>query len=185
MTLETDLVRRRILFTGLMFGLVSPAFAQSVPPVTGSPLSDDLYQGRALSTGTLALETSRIALAKSPSPAVRAFAQEEINEQLAFRQAFARAATTTGSVPRVPAGDAAGLSSRDATILQLHQTGSAGTPFDKLYVGTQVDGHRELRLLNQTYAENGAEPALAAIAAGALPLIDRHLAILQDLNNAS
>ncbi len=185
MTLETDLVRRRILLTGLMFGLVSPALAQSVPPVTGSPLSDDLYQGRALSTGTLALETSRIALAKSPSPAVRAFAQEEINEQLAFRQAFAQAATTTGSVPRVPAGDAAGLSSRDATILQLHQTGSAGTPFDKIYIGTQVDGHRELRLLNQTYAANGAEPALAAIAAGALPLIDRHLAILQDLNNAS
>jgi putative membrane protein len=184
MTLETDLVRRRILLTGLAFGLVSPAMAQSVPPVTGSPLSDDLYQGRALSTGSLALETSRIALAKSPSPAVRAFAQEEINEQLALRQAYAAATTTTGSTPRLSA-DAAGLSGRDATVLQLHQTGSAGTPFDKLYVGTQIDGHRELRLLNQTYAANGSDPTLAGIARQALPLIDRHLAILQDLNNAS
>jgi putative membrane protein len=183
MTLETDLVRRRILFTGLMFGLVSPALAQGVPPVTGSPLSDDLYQGRALSTGTLALETSRIALAKSAVPGVRAFAQEEINEQLALRQAYAQATTATGSTPRVSAGEATGLAGRDATVLQLHQTGSAGTPFEKLYVGTQVDGHRELRLLNQTYAANGSDPQLAAIARQALPLIDRHLAILQDLNN--
>ncbi len=184
MTLETDLVRRRILLTGLMFGVVSPAFAQSVPPVTGTALSDDLYQGRALSTGSLALETSRIALAKSQVAGVRAFAQEEISEQLALRQAYAAATTTTGSTPRVPAGDAAGLSGRDATVLQLHQTGSAGTPFDKLYVGTQIDGHRELRLLNQTYAANGSDPTLAGIARQALPLIDRHLAILQDLNTS-
>lgn len=185
MTLETDLVRRRILLTGLAFGLVSPAMAQSVPPVTGSPLSDDLYQGRALSTGSLALETSRIALNRSPSPAVRAFAQEEINEQLGLRQAYASAGISTGSTPRVAADTAVGLNARDAAILQLHQTGSAGTPFDKLYVGTQVDGHRELRLLNQTYAANGADPTLVSIARQALPLIDRHLAILQDINNAS
>jgi putative membrane protein len=183
-TLETDLVRRRILLTGLALGLVSPAMAQSVPAIDGSRLSDDLYQGRALSTGSLALETSRIALAKSSVPGVRAFAQEEINEQLALRQAYAGASIATGSTGRVPADQVAGLSGRDATVLQLHQTGSAGTSFERLYVGTQMDGHRELRLLNQTYAANGADPTLQGIARQALPLIDRHLAILQDLTNS-
>lgn len=169
-----DLSRRHVLFAALALGVISPAVARAHG--FGPAVSPDADAGQVdalLATGALALKTSLIALRRSPNPDVRDFARSEIAEQRGISRAI------TGSPEaNVPLGR------RGAAILAEAQSASPGLAADHLYVVRQIEGHRLLLAYAQGYAAQGADPEVAGIARGALPLIKLHLSILNGLNSA-
>ena len=163
MSLETNLVRRRILLGALAFGVASPARATFGPQYGGVPA--EAFVAGLITTGSLALQTSLIARAKSPNPDVRAFAQSEINEQTSIAQSL---------------GVAPMIGRREAILIARHRRLPAGLGFDRFYVRNQIAGHQELFALNSTYARSGADPQLRALSREVLPLIRTHLSVLSE-----
>ena len=167
---KPDLVRRRILLTGLALGLVTPASATYGRLAGPGGVPDEQFVADALTVGALALETSHIARARSPNPDVRAFARSEINEQ----RGIAASLSGTGIAPV--------LGRREAAMIERHRALPPGLAFDRTYVRGKIMGHRELFAVNAAYARSGDEPELVAVARGALPLIRRHLGILNGID---
>jgi putative membrane protein len=48
--------------------------------------------------------------------------------------------------------------------------------FDRVYLSQQVPAHEQALKLHSTYAESGDTAALKVAAAGAVPIVERHLA---------
>ena len=57
----------------------------------------------------------------------------------------------------------------------------SGRDFDALYKATQLDGLRQLATLYRDYAVNGDDPALRAMSARELPVVNRRIAELRRL----
>ncbi|MCK2053167.1 DUF4142 domain-containing protein [Methylobacterium sp. 37f] len=158
--------RRSVLFA--MAGLVSAVpLAQAQPAFDlGSP---DQFRLSELMGGEFAIQTSRLALERSRSPAIRNFAQLEINEQTAVAAALG---ATPGNVQPRP---------DQMAILQQLQGLSPGRAFDRAYVQGQIAGHEELLALNTAYAQGGSDPRSRAVATVAVPSIQTHLSMLSSL----
>jgi putative membrane protein len=120
-----------------------------------------------LMTGGFAMKSSQVALVQTENPDVINFANAEIAEQIDVAAAL-------GAVP----GSAPLRGDHSILLTQLQQV--RGGAFDRAYVQGQLRGHRELLTLNDTAlrAGNAQEQQVAQMS---LPLIQRHLAILNSL----
>ena len=56
-----------------------------------------------------------------------------------------------------------------------------GSTFDKQYVSSQLDDHNETLQLLQNEAQNGQDPELKAFAEKGIPIVQKHIQELQDL----
>jgi putative membrane protein len=122
-----------------------------------------------LQGGSFALQTSRLALARTSNRDVVNFAHAEIAEQVQVANALGAA---PGSVPLRP----------DHSVTFEHITSTpSGHAFDRMYVQGQLRGHRELLELNSSYLRSGRNPQEQGVAQMSLPIIQRHLAILSSL----
>ena len=165
MTDEPDIARRRLLLAGLALGVITPAEAQSMR----NRLRPDPAEMALLSTGTLAYVTSVHALQVSRNPDVQRFAQSEIAEQQGISQAVT--GSPTPNAPLTPEGR--------AILAEARQTPPPAA--DRLYIGRQIQGHQQLYALATSYAANGPDRRVAAIAQSAVPLIQNHLGILNQI----
>jgi putative membrane protein len=120
-----------------------------------------------LMTGGFALTSSQVALNQTGNPDLINFANAEIAEQV---QVAAALGAAPGSAPLRP--DHARL------LTQLQQV--RGGAFDRMYVQGQLRGHRELLALNDAALRAG-NPQEQQVAQMSLPIIHRHLAILNNL----
>jgi putative membrane protein len=115
------------------------------------------------------IQTGRLALTKSQSPQVRAFAQKMIDDHTMAMQELQRLAQSTGaSLP----GDTDLMHKAIAAELGI----LSGDTFDRQYM-SQVgvtDHKRTQELLEQT-ARSASNPALRAYAQKILPAVTRHL----------
>ncbi|HEY8564456.1 MAG TPA: DUF4142 domain-containing protein [Beijerinckiaceae bacterium] len=169
---DLTLTRRRLLLAGLALGVITPAQATGYGLAVVDPAVDAAQVNALLSTGALARQTSLLAL-RSPNPDIRHFARSEIAEQ----RGMARAVTGTPD-PAIPLGR------RGTAILAEAQSLPPSLPADQLYVARQIEGHQRLLALASTYARAGADPDVAAVARGSIPLIRLHLSVLSTLNGA-
>lgn len=170
--------RRAFLMAMTGVVLATPAAAQELGfPIVGPLLGDgflaggDINEFRSmdLMDGEYATATSQIALRRSRSRAVRQFAHWEIAEQTMIAKAF-------GAVP----GSAPVRPDQSALISQLSALN--GPAFDQQYVIGQLAGHQELLALNTAYLQSGMDAQGRQIATMALPIIQKHLAILERLH---
>ncbi|KQQ14238.1 hypothetical protein ASF53_10480 [Methylobacterium sp. Leaf123] len=86
-----------------------------------------------------------------------------------------------GGVLGVPGGRGPGGMTTDeqkAQILAQLSGMQPGPEYDALFVNASLQGHQEAYQIHGSYAQSGDDPALRRIAAGALPLIERHIAQL-------
>lgn len=179
-------MNRRDLLTGLSGAALLPLAAggaQAQPPTPRAPLTTigaDEYKSRTLMAGTLAKQTSELALEKSANPKVKQFANLEVMEQTAMAQAL----TMQASPPPVR------LDERHAAVLKELQ-GVSGAEFDKAYVKAQVEGHAELLTIQDAYTIGRGQGGTAAmlsddtarIATLAKAAIQTHLTMLKELND--
>ena len=138
-----------------------------------------------LAAGTVALQTSEIALQKAQNPKVKEFAQFERDEQTTIAEVLRSmqepAATASGGAAR-GAASAPKLPADKAKMMEQLQQAKAGAEFDRMYVQGQLQGHQELLQIQERYIQsnsrNREHTNTAKLARGH---IKEHIARLQDL----
>jgi putative membrane protein len=215
-------MHRRLVLTGLAAAVSTPVFAQTQQPapIPVTPQATGAQSGSAsggvyasagqmsqaetqhlqqtLAAGTVALQTSEIALQKAQNPNVKQFAQFERDEQTTIAEvlrslqdpaatasagaagASASAAASSGgaraaaTAPEIPADK--------AKMMEELQQAKAGAEFDRLYVQGQLQGHQELLQIQERYLQsNSRNRESANIAKLARGHIKEHIAMLQDI----
>ncbi|HEX8384510.1 MAG TPA: DUF4142 domain-containing protein [Sphingomonas sp.] len=123
-----------------------------------------------LMVGSVALETSRIAQSRASAPMVRQFAGFEVEEQTTIAQII----NEMMRMPPPPPSPA------DRAAMQRLANGR-GRNFDRDYIMVQMDGHRRLLAIQETYLSQGRVPHHRHIAMLARGRIQEHLSDLENL----
>jgi len=176
-----------ILFVG---GAVALAACSTTPPPPppappapvvdlNNPLLAPGFLAQAGSANLWEIQSSQLALQMSTNPGVQNLANTIIADHNAMGQQVAAAATAAGLAPPAPAL----LPPQQAMLDQLRAAGS-GPSFDMAYQQMQISAHQQAIQLMQNYATSGDVPALRTVASGAIPVMQKHLAMAQALNTA-
>jgi putative membrane protein len=200
---------RRLVLTGIAAFAAGPALAQAQqasPQSTQAPsggAAGGVYGGagaalgqaemqhmqQTLAGGTVALQTSEMALQKAQNPHVKQFAQFERDEQTTIAEVLRSfqepAATATAGQARTGAGGGAAGSAPEipadkARMMQQLQQAS-GAEFDRMYIEGQMQGHQELLQIQETYLRSGRNREHVNVAKLARGHIKEHLARLQEI----
>ena len=181
-------MNRRNLFPGLSGVIILPlaiqlgaraALAQPASPrAPTTPIGGDDYKRLTLMAGTLAKQSSELAVQKATDPKVKQFAGFEVAEQTAIAQAL----TSQQNPPSTVLDD-----KRAAVLKQLQ--GQSGASFDKAYIMAQIDGHSELLGIQDAFLLGKGQDSASLLASDtahiatlAKAVIEMHLTMLKDLN---
>ncbi|HEU0043243.1 DUF4142 domain-containing protein [Sphingomonas sp.] len=174
---------RRTFGTTMLLGAIGSA---AVPALAqdrfGSPQGGMMPMGPAerrhamdtLMVGSVALQTSQLAQGRAARPQVREFAQFEVEEQTTVAQIIGE--MMGGAMPPPPPAPA------DARMVAMLQR-ARGPAFDRMYLMGQVDGHRRLLGIQESYLRDGRNPHHRHIAMLARGRIREHLEDLQRLQS--
>ena len=215
-------MHRRLVLTGLTAAAAIPAFAQTQQPapiqVTPQPAGNQpgsaagggfasagqlgqaevQHLQQTLATGTVALQTSEIALQKAQNPKVKQFAQFERDEQTTIAEVLrslqepaataSAGAAGSGAAASAAAGGARAAATAPeipadkAKMMEELQQAKAGAEFDRLYIQGQLQGHQELLQVQERYLQantrNREHTNVAKLARGH---IREHIAMLQEV----
>ena len=133
--------------------------------------------------GSVALQTSEIALQKAQDEDVKQFAKFEADEQKGLAEVLRSMLEPAGTAsPQGAAGAAPQPDQKHAAMIQKLQQEQAGDAFDKDYVKGQLVGHRELLQIQERFiqgrSQNRETMNIAKLAAGH---IREHIQVLEDL----
>lgn len=129
-------------------------------PMMRVPTATYVAEANAFDTWTVA--ASRLALTRSRSPMVRAFARRSLAEHAAMQHARGGAARSDGAL--------------SASLRRLHR--ASATQFDAAFARAQVAVHRWGWALHSGYAADGENAKLRRAAAVAVTIEERHLRAL-------
>jgi putative membrane protein len=148
-----------------------------VAPVDiNNPLLAPGFMAQAASANEFEIESAQLALQASQNPGVQSFANMLIADHTAMGQQMAAAAAAAHLPPPSPTL----LPAQQAMLDQLRAAGS-GYAFDQAFQQAQIQAHQQGIALMQNYSTGGDVPALRTLAAGAIPVMQRHLAMAQSL----
>lgn len=155
----------------LLAGVGAPALAQTPPPPppAAAKTSAMPYVAAAGASDQFEIQSSQLAVSKSPNAATRKYAQMLIKHHTKTTAATVKAAKKAGMTPPPPALDPGAAPS----IAELQN--AAATDFDRLYFGQQVPAHQAALDLHQSYARDGDQAALRTSAKAAVPIVQQHL----------
>ena len=193
-------MERRIVLTGLAALAATPAFAQNAPAAAPAEapamkmstpaggMSDALqkHMKDTMTAGSLSLLSSRIALGKVKNPMVKQFAEFEVAEQDTIADILKGKMMPDmkpmGEVKAPTDAEVMGnLDAKGKDMAEKMKAMKGGSDFDKAYVKAQIEGHRELLAIQETYlkvADDADETNVAKLAKG---MIKEHLTLLGDI----
>ncbi|MFE8583007.1 DUF4142 domain-containing protein [Sphingomonas sp. NCPPB 2930] len=154
----------------------TPAMAQTPPPpppAAATAKAPDYVKAAGMSD-LYEITSSKLALQKSRNADVRRFAQMMIDHHQQTTAATVQAARQDGLRPTPPR-----LGGAQASIGELNR--ASGDAFDRLYIGQQIPAHQAALALHQGFAANGDKPALKASAQSAVPIVQQHIQMLQQM----
>jgi putative membrane protein len=169
----------------LLGGAIVLAACSTTPPAPPAPpdinnvLLAPGFLAHAGSANEYEIEASQLALQASVNPGVRNLANVIIADHTAMGQQVAAAAASARLAPPPPTL----LPAEQAMLEQLRASGT-GPSFDMAYQQQQISAHQQAIQLMQNYAANGDVPALRTVASGAIPIMQKHLAMAQALVTA-
>lgn len=152
---------------GLTFALVAGPLSTALA-ATSNDFVDNAAQG-----GITEVEAGKLALEKSGSADVKAFAQHMITDHTQANQALASLAKKLDI--EVP-DDAALTDKAKKMILEIRDES-----FDKAYANNQVDAHEKTVELFKKEAASSDTPELKAFAEKTLPTLEAHLKMAKAL----
>ena len=121
--------------------------------------------------------SSQLALQKSQDSKIRHFAQEMINDHTQIgEQMKAAVPKSTASADMISEK----LDEKHQDIMDQLQSAS-GANFNKQYVDAQVDAHKDAVTLFTDYSKNGDDKVLRHLAGKTLPVLEKHLKHVQEL----
>lgn len=122
------------------------------------------------------IESSRIALQKGRSDAVKSFATKMVddhsNSTRKLKQALGNGKATLTPPMKLDAP-------HQKMVDQLRTAGADA--FDRLYLQMQLKGHQDALQLHRSYAKAGDNAALKSFASEVAPVVESHLAQLQKM----
>jgi putative membrane protein len=146
------------------------------PPDLNNVLLAPGFLAHAGSANQYEIEASQLALQASANASVRSLANVIIADHTAMGQQVAAAATSAGLTPPSPSL----LPAEQAMLDQLRASGT-GPSFDTTYQQQQISAHQQAIQMMQNYATSGDVPALRTVASGAIPVMQKHLAMAQQI----
>lgn len=163
--------------------IVLAACSTTAPPPEPVDLNNVLlapgFLAHAGSANQYEIDAAQLALQASANPAVRNLANVIVADHTAMGQQVAAAAASAGITPPPPGL----LPAEQAMLDQLRASGS-GSSFDSTYLQQQITAHQQAIGMMQNYAASGDVPALRNVAAGAIPVMQKHLSMAQQLSAA-
>ena len=191
---------RRHLLAGIAgLSFASAAFAQTAQPQSSAQAGGAATVGTASGTqafgqaeqrwlqqtmmvGSVALQTSEIALQKAEDEEVKQFAKFEADEQKGLAEVLRSMLEPAGTASPQSVAGAAQPDQKHAVMIQKLQQAKAGDAFDKEFVKGQLDGHRELLQIQESFLQARPQSReamnVAKLAAGR---IREHIEMLEDL----
>jgi putative membrane protein len=157
-------------------GTTTGAGGMSEMAADATPTDPAGYVAMAGSSDLYEIESSRLALQRGSSPAVKQFAQMMIDHHTMTTQQVTQAARAAGMTPPPPSL----LPPQRAMLDQLQPAN--GTDFERTYLQQQRMAHRMALALHQNYARSGDTAQLRQTASSAVPIIQRHIDELQRLS---
>lgn len=142
-----------------------------------APLPTDAatFISTAAASDEFEIESAKVALDKAQSKNVRDFAQMMITDHTKTTEgvkAAAKKANLTVSPPQLSADQQQMLNTLKST---------SSDQFDATYLQQQMPAHQQALALLQNYAEAGDTPALQDAAKTAIPIVQKHIARLEEL----
>ena len=186
-----------LLATGATAAYAQPApiagQSMSGQPMAGQPMSGQSMSGQAMSGGqgdTTAYVTAagqsdefevqegKMAESMGHSAKVRAFGRQMVKDHTKSTQMVMAAAQASGMPSMAPPPLTA---DQQQMISQLQ--GTSGKDFDRTYVQQQMQSHQQALAVQQGYAQNGSDPNLKMAAGKIVPVVERHIQMLQSLQS--
>ncbi|MFL6720218.1 MAG: DUF4142 domain-containing protein [Sphingomonas sp.] len=166
---------------GILLGgaLVLSACAHNAPPPPvdlTNPLMAPGFLAQAGSANQFEIQSAQLALQSSQNAGVRNFANILITDHTMMGQQVGAAAAAA----RLPPPPMTLLPADQAMLDQLRSAGT-GYSFDQAFQQDQIQAHQQGIALMQNYSTGGDVPALRTVAAQAIPVMQRHLAMAQSL----
>lgn len=128
------------------------------------------------------IEAGRIALQRSPSESVRAFAQMMVADHTTATHQLRSALRMDEVRTHHPSLELpTALDTRRSSMVD-HLREAADTDFDARYLDQQKMAHSETLTLLKSYAQNGDNPQLQSVARSAIPMIERHQAAVNRID---
>src|SRR5688572_6655296 len=170
---------------GAAGGTFSQAF-QGNQPVQGGQgqmgPAEMQHAQQTLMLGSIALQTSEVALQKAQDEDVKQFAQFEADEQKTIAEVLRSMMEPAGTASPQGAAAQPQLDQKHAEMVQKLQQAKAGEAFDKEYVKGQIDGHQELLQIQERFLQGRPQNREAMNAAKlARGHIKEHIAMLKDI----
>jgi putative membrane protein len=157
--------------------LVTVATATAFAADMKEPSADASFMKNAAEAGNAEVESSTLAVGKSTSADVKAFAQQMVDDHTKAGDELKALAQQKG----VKVSDKPSIA-QTAKIDLLKPT--SGTTFDRHYASTfGVTAHKDAVALFRKEAQSGKDADVKAWAAKTLPTLEHHLAMAQDLKS--
>ncbi|MDB5592007.1 DUF4142 domain-containing protein [Enterovirga sp.] len=129
---------------------------------------------KTLMAGTVALQTSDIAMQKASNAGVKQFAKFEHDEQTTIAEVLRSMDASLKPAPDPKMAD----------MVQKLQSAQAGAAFDKMYVTGQIEGHQNLLAIQEEYLKGGKDVHHTGMAKLARAMIREHLVHLGELQKS-
>lgn len=164
-------MNRRTIIQASIIPFLGPTMAIAQSSANGMT-PETKHAADTLEAGTVALETSKAALAKASDAALKRFAEFEVTEQETVAKVVKAASKMSESAP-------AKLNAQATTTIDKMKSMPAGKEFDDAYFKVQVEGHTKLLEIQNAYLGAGKDVTHRSIAMLAAGHIKEHLANLQ------
>ena len=148
----------------------------AAPADLTNPLMAPGYLAQAASGDQFEIQSGQLAQQASQNPAVQQFAGMLITDHTQSTQMLMAAAQSA----RVTPPPATLLPPQQALLDQLRAAGT-GPAFDQAFQQAQIQAHQQALQLHQGYAQSGDVPVLRTTAGQIVPVVQRHLTMLQSM----
>jgi len=158
---------RRNALTLLAIAVAAPAVAYAKDSVAEA---EKEHAMETLAVGSVALETARIAEDKAQNPWVKKFAKYEVAEQ-----------TTIAEILKSMGATPAKLTDKQSEMVAKAKEAKAGPTFDEDFLVGQLNGHRELLKIQETYIGKGKDEAALNLSKLARAQINEHIDLIETI----
>lgn len=175
---SVPMLRRAVLALSCVLALTVPeAAAQRPPPGLFSPADPSTeYVAKVAMADMFTIETAKSALRRSPSEAVRRFAQQVLDEHGWLSAQLHQTAEEMDPQPTLPR-----KLDRPHKRLLADLNAAPRAEFDRLYIRLQVQANEDVLAEHTKYAVTGPIGGLRGLAETAKPVIQANLKELRSL----
>lgn len=157
---------------------VAATIPQPPAPTATVSAADNSFALQAARSDLFEVTSSQLALQKARTPAVRAYAQQMVDQHSQSTQDLNRLVAAKGiSVPQPP-----GLEPVQQQAVGLLQNLGPGRAFERAYLSGQVTGHSATVQSYEQQVALGTDPEMKAFAQQYLPHVQQHLVEARRLN---